>query len=473
MTKENFNDPYVRNLKYTGDGKTRKEVKMEGPGLGAGLILKIAPGGTKSFYYRYMKNGKRNDMPLDVYSKGKGGVVVPLATIRKKYLDAYNVHAAGGDPLSERKAKEVKVQEEKVKAKDDWDFNTLLANFEADIKVHTPKGKGDMSAGHLKKILRTCRKDFAPAFKGEDGKPGTKKIRLIQPKEILDVLGGIKRRTVKGVQSNRAKAHLSRVMGYACESKMVIPANPCGSIRGRVKEYPKQNNELKPDQIKKLWMAMTAESLDNMTGQMRRALLLTLVTGLRPGEVLSMHSDMLELRPGEMDTGQTRHWLYIPDTKTHEPNRLYLTDLALELIGDKKGFIFQGQSRWGISEDRGIATGSLDTALSRKIERLGLAKFTPHDLRHTASTLLADLKIEGLSDATLMLIMPQMNDIYLNHCKRGMSKVYNHGPYLDLKKLMAEAVERRIREIIGKPSAPTAKPSTPAKVIPIGQRKAA
>jgi integrase len=67
--------------------------------------------------------------------------------------------------------------------------------------------------------------------------------------------------------------------------------------------------------------------------EVRRALKLVLVTAQRPGEVIGMHGSEIDGRWWTVPTGRA---------KNKKAHRVYLTDLALELIGDTagEGYVF-------------------------------------------------------------------------------------------------------------------------------------
>ena len=69
--------------------------------------------------------------------------------------------------------------------------------------------------------------------------------------------------------------------------------------------------------------------------------------------------------------------------------------------------------------------------------KLGLEQFTPHDLRRTAATFLAE-----------MGTMDEVIDAVLNHAKQGIIKVYNQYRYDKEKQMALEAWERKLNSII-------------------------
>jgi integrase len=79
-----------------------KVAKAKKPGLlsdGGGLYLRIAPGGSKQFIFRYAVNGRLRDM-------GIGPVhTVDLAMAREKALEARRLRLEGVDPIAHKKAR--------------------------------------------------------------------------------------------------------------------------------------------------------------------------------------------------------------------------------------------------------------------------------------------------------------------------------------------------------------------------------
>lgn len=72
-----------------------------------------------------------------------------------------------------------------------------------------------------------------------------------------------------------------------------------------------------------------------------------------------------------------------------------------------------------------------------KRNRLGIDQFTPHDLRRTAATFMAE-----------MGVMDEVIDAVLNHAKQGVIKVYNQYRYDKEKQAALETWGRKLRSII-------------------------
>jgi len=196
--------------------------------------------------------------------------------------------------------------------------------------------------------------------------------------------------------------------------------------------------------------------------------------GDRTGEVIGMHTDELDGR-----------WWTIPveRSKNKKAHRVYLTDTALELIGEleviddntnelkPKGFIFPSPLT---KKKQAIAVNALAHVVRRNIavpilvngkpvfdkkgnpvteNKLGVADFTPHDLRRTAATFMSQI---GFSDEII--------DAVLNHTKQGIIRTYNLNRYDKEKQQALEAWGRKLNSIINDTES--------AKVIPITRKVA-
>jgi len=153
-------------------------------------------------------------------------------------------------------------------------------------------------------------------------------------------------------------------------------------------------------------------------------------------------------------------WWTIPAerAKNGREHRVYLTDTALELIGDTegKGFVFPCPHQM---KEQSIDSHALPVAVRRNVacpitdkkgkplygadgkpateNRLGVEKFTPHDLRRTAATFVAG-----------MGFMDEIIDAVLNHVKQGVIRTYNRHKYDKEKQQALEAWERKLKNII-------------------------
>jgi integrase len=77
----------------------------------------------------------------------------------------------------------------------------------------------------------------------------------------------------------------------------------------------------------------------------------------------------------------------------------------------------------------------LHEAARRIVKGLGMQRWTPHDLRRTAATILDE---SGYS-------LEQIGTI-LAHARRGVTSIYARWDKFDLRREMAQVVERSLRE---------------------------
>jgi integrase len=179
---------------------------------------------------------------------------------------------------------------------------------------------------------------------------------------------------------------------------------------------------------------------------------------LRSGEMLPIHRDELNAKNGTVDIPALR-------VKKRRVINQPLSDLALEIIAEAMGnyeYAFTG--RFG---DAPLARNAMASALrgTKKLvngvkvtrtpgicELLGLAPFTPHDLRRTAATMCGDL---GLSEASISLCL----DHQANKDENGKPlpavtrKVYNLSTSARVvkKREVLDAWAVKLRRIIGEP----------------------
>ena len=190
-----------------------------------------------------------------------------------------------------------------------------------------------------------------------------------------------------------------------------------------------------------------------MSDATKRALKMILVTCQRPGEVASMQRSEIK----------GRWWVFTPKlTKITKEKprqqRIYLTDMALGLVGDGDGYIFPSTNEGEHVKERSIAyairrnlkdytrrkpsknpeDGDVPKMIKVKESRkFTVDHFTPHDLRRTGATLLGSLNFKD-----------EIIDAILAHLKKGTIKTYNRHEYDEQKQVALEALEAKIAEIV-------------------------
>jgi integrase len=127
--------------------------------------------------------------------------------------------------------------------------------------------------------------------------------------------------------------------------------------------------------------------------------------------------------------------------KNKEPHRVPLGSIALEVIETAKpysansDYVFQSSFKKGFSE----TVRALSRAINRHFAEMGFEqRFTPHDLRRTLRTKLAEL---GEPD--------HIAERVLGHKLQGVMAIYNRHSYDTEKKAALQKWEDRLKEIIG------------------------
>jgi len=190
---------------------------------------------------------------------------------------------------------------------------------------------------------------------------------------------------------------------------------------------------LSNEEIKILWEAL---DLENMTMDIYRvsklALKMILLTGQRPGEVCGMTW-------AEID-GDT--WT-IPAArmKSKDAHSVPLSDMAREIIEQAR--IYSGDSLFVFAsthKDEGATTTrALSKAVSRHWLEIGFKeKFTPHDLRRTLRTRLAEIGVDNV-----------VAERVLAHKLQGLLAVYNRYDYDTEKRQALDKWAKKLRQIVG------------------------
>lgn len=404
-----FSDKFIDSLK--------PEKKIVDIREGGGFGIRVTPGGVKTWFFIFRSDGKRRFLNLGHYP------AVSLAEARIRYRDALKVVEAGKDPLVI--ASQVKDQRQNANS-----FGDLVHEYiERHAKVKKRGWKED---------LRILSRDALRAW-------GKRKAEDITKRDVVLLLESILERGSPGSANGNFRC-IRKVFNFAVE-RDVLKFSPCTGVKmpGPINRRERALSEL---EVATLWKTIDEASMSEET---KRALKLVLVTAQRPGEVTGMHSDEIE-----------GNWWTIPSqrAKNGKAHRVFLTATALDLIGDltvvdeetgerkARGYIFPCPHT---QKKQPISVSSLAHAVRRNLawpaesvdglpstaNRFGIEPFTPHDLRRTAATFLAEMRQ-----------MDEVIDAVLNHAKQGIIRVYNLYRYDREKQSAMENWERRLLSII-------------------------
>lgn len=437
---EAFTDMFVKNLPTKEKEYTRRER--------GGFGIRVLPSGRKVFFFMYRIDGQRSFLNLGTYKTDEYPNGITLADARKEYkAERAKVVALkagrteGLDPLKERREK--KTQRETYRAAPT--VSDLVTDY---IERYAKRFKKSW-----KKDQEILNRDIIPRW-------GTLKAAEITKRDVLQLLESIVDRGAPAMANNCFQI-VRKMFNWAVEVD-ILTLTPCTGVK---LPSPKKSKDrfLSGAEIRTMW-----RNLDRcaMTEEIRRSLKLVLVTAQRPGEVIGMHTSEIDGR-----------WWTIPVPRQkcpkrmeayRVPHRVYLTDLALQLIGPleirdeksgemkPKGHIFPSPvKKKGAMEEqalvvavsRALAFPVVDQNGNQLISEngkaikenlLGVEPFTPHDLRRTASSFMGKL---GMMDEVI--------DAVLNHMKIGMSRIYVRYKYDKEKVVALTSWERHLLKITG------------------------
>jgi integrase len=363
-------DTRIRSLKPTG----KRYIVWDANGLG----VRVGTSGKRSFVYTYREGPKVRWMTLGNYP------TLSLAEAREKHGKALAAREKGLSPADA----ELDAKHEAQKAP------TVAQLADYYVEHYAKRQKKSWQEDE-----RQLRKDVLPHL-------GHLKARAVRRRDIIDLVECIADRGAP-VTANRTLAVISRMFNFAVERE-ILEATPAAGIKRVHKEQGRQR-VLSEEEIRKFWTNLPNTQ---MTEAVRLALQLMLVTAQRRTEVAEATWDEFDL---------PARWWTIPPARTKNglAHRVPLSDLALNLLGRVK--TLSGDSAYLFPSPRGngpITVRALTRAVDRNIKALGVADFTPHDLRRTVASHMAGFGIPRLVISKI-----------LNHVEPGITAIYDRHSY--------------------------------------------
>lgn len=355
-----------------------------------GFAIRVYPSGKKSFVYVYKEHGKTKRPTIGQFP------AMPLTEARKRYQEMHSRRKQGLPPI------EVS--------------GTLEAVASDYIKKYAKKKKKSWEEDQ-----RILKKDIFPVL-------GKKKVKEIRRGDVSALLH---KYADKPFKARNAFKVLRQVYNWAIETDLYgLEYSPCDRLSQPVADVKKERF-LSAEEIERFWYGMEQT---NISRTVICALRLILVTGQRPSECCE-----LELKEIDGD------WWNLPShrAKNGKPHRIYLTDLAKEIIQPE-------HKRKHAFPSPDTKEPFPHTRLSQSLLRFRNAKdndgeplhwpfesFTPHDLRRTCATYLAEIETPK-----------EVIKAVLNHQTGDVTDIYNRYKYDKQKKAALLAWERRLREIL-------------------------
>lgn len=329
-----------------------------------GFSLKVSATGQSAFYYRRKELGKR--------------IETPLGTDFERALSTYLLlHGHRAQRVAQRAAP-------------DRPSNALFLDPSYDlpylVDAYLQAAERTLAAA----TIRNYRIFLEVLLDALEGSPtywghGTPEECRRAVKELLKQ----KRDSGAGIMCNRMRSCYSSLFKWSVDED-ICSDNPIYNMPG-VPERPK-DTYLESHEVSLFLRTLRESDYEASTSA---ALYLILLTGMRPGEVLGLWPNMVDL-------GAAR--LILPETKNGRKHLVALSQQAVDLLrpyvettGPTRRIFKAGP--WGLRQ-----------VCIRACKRAGVTRVSPHDLRRTFATLCGQLGVDELLIGKL-----------LNHAPAGVT----------------------------------------------------
>ncbi|MCP5389160.1 MAG: integrase arm-type DNA-binding domain-containing protein [Novosphingobium sp.] len=367
---------------------TALKVKNAKPGRhgdGAGLYLLVSKSGAKSWMIRVQSDGRRRDIGLGALSD------LTLEEAREKARELRKVARAGGDPIAARDKREV----------------TPPSFREAAEACHEALSPG-WGERHGSAFLSTLKLHVFP-------KIGNLRVDSIDEKDILSVLSPLW--TTKPAAARKLRQRIGVVLDYSKGHGWRSIGAPRDGLRPLLARQAEAGNfsSMPYEEIPPFMAKMHASS----PAAGRLALMFTIYTAARSGEVRSAMWSHLDLeagewhRPGALMKNGRAH------TVTLSPEALAILERAKALrTSDKDCLVFPGKG----------GKQQSDMTLGKIVRPTG---YTVHGFRATFRTWAAERmpKIpEAVAEAALSHTIPDR-----------VIRAYNRAKFLEMRRTLLDA----------------------------------
>jgi integrase len=343
-----------------------------------GLSLRASSGGARVFYLAFTRpDGRRARIKIGRY----GDDELTLGKARIKAREMRSVVADGNDPIA---AKRARITGQTV--------TDLVENYLA--RSSEGKRTAEAIARRLRKNVSGRGADGEKLEQSSSGCMGEVKLADLHRRDLTRCIDAVADRGAR-VEANRVFEDLRAMIRWA-RGRGDLDQNLTEGMRKPTETAPRER-VLSPDEIRTMWKALADAGMREST---RRILRLCLVTGQRVGEVAGMARAELDL--------ENQMWT-IPSARAKNGRQhvVPLSGVAVKIIRDQiaeadalatrmgrqaSTYVFPGPG------DHGATTGH---AIAKAVKReetkdgttMGIASWTPHDLRRTAATRMEEIGI--------------------------------------------------------------------------------
>ena len=336
-----------------------------------GMSLRVTPSGRKTFTIKFRYGLTQKRMKLGIYPR------ISLATAREKANALLQQVDEGIDPTKRRRTTDMRVE-------------NVCREF---IRLHAqPRNKS------WREAERILEREFISQYAQCD-------IREIKRWHVLEIMDAAQTRGAH-YQANRILSHVRKLLNW-CVERGILEASP---IVGLKPPTPEKSRErfLTDDEIKRVLRACR-----NEVYPFRQIVPMLLATAQRRGELTAMRWSEVDL--------EEKVWV-IPAERAKNGKEHYvpLSTFALNLLNEVPRFL---ACDYVFTTTRRSPVSGYSKWLRRLTKESETSGWRYHDLRRTAATNLAKLKV------------PQpVTEKILNHVSgvvSGIALVYNRYDFAD------------------------------------------
>ncbi len=404
-------DTHKELLKWTRAAAACAEARVD-----KGLYLRRLEEGAR-WVYRYRSPVTGKQARLNVWAGADDGLIdFPAATLEQAKIRAAALRAvvaAGGDPAinaerqraAEEAAREAALAERRRQAQQAQEAAAAAARRATVRTLFEQWQRAELTPQVLADGTRTGRKDGGEWVQQSFERRVFPRLGEVYAEDVrrADLLAILDDAKVEGVRrtANVLLADLRQMFRFAADRE-IVPRNPLdgikrASIGGKDVE---RDRVLSDDELRALWLAVPHA---RMAPRSAASIWLVLATGCRVGEAMAARWE-------HVDTA-ARTW-HLPDTKNQRDHTIHLSDFALRQVatlaslrelganGQPCPWLFPATDRaqpvciksFGKQlADRQREPERRMSGRSKATESLALpgGKWTAHDLRRTAATLMA------------------------------------------------------------------------------------
>jgi len=356
-----------------------------------GLVLRVTPGGCKTFCVQRWMNGRTERVKLGRWPD------LTVTAARRQARAMIGRIADGANPADDKR-----------QARDEWTIGELWEHFHE----HHLKSRCKAKTAH----------DYKLWYEKHLKRWASRSISSIRRADVQRLHGQIGK--TAPTMANRVIAVISSMYSHARRFgyEGVNPARDIEAFRERSRD-----RYLTADEFPRFWKALEADPSDNF----RDFIKMLLFTGARRGNVQAMRWDNLDIKAGV--------WR-IPDTKAGEAQTIYLPDVARDILKRRKTntqneYVFPGRHRGHLKEPM--------NQWRELLKRAGITDLNMHDLRRSLGSWMA------AGGSSLQIIGRQ-----LGHKRQETTAIYSRLDLTPIQQSVDVAVNAMLSAAQSKEDAP-------------------